>query len=58
MTPVSAAVDLVTEDDLQEGGIVQLVPSGQGNAFGQGGGHGPQLEPLEQWREFGDAGHG
>ena len=56
--PVGAAVDLVGEDDLQERSIVQLVPAGQGNAFGQGGGHGPQLEPLEQRGKFGDAGHG
>ena len=54
---VGAAIDLVAEDDLQEGSVVQLVPTGQGDAFGQGGGHGSQLEPLEQRREFGDTGH-
>ena len=56
-TAVGAAVYLVGEDDLQEGSVVQLVPAGQGDAFGQGGGHGSQLEPLEQRREFGDSGH-
>ena len=40
---VSAAVDLVCEDDLQEGSVVQLLPAGQGDALGQGGGHGSQL---------------
>ena len=33
---VRAAIDLVAEDDFQEGGLVQLVPAGQGNAFGRG----------------------
>ena len=33
---VGAAIDLVTEDDLQEGGIVQLFPAGQCDALGQG----------------------
>ena len=55
---VSAAVDLVAGDDLPEGSVVQLVPTGQGDAFGLGGGHGSELEPLEPWCEFGDAGHG
>ena len=50
---MSPAVHLVCEDDLQERGIVQLLPAGQGDALGQGGGHGPQLEPFEQRREFG-----
>ena len=54
---VSAAVYLVLEDDFQEGGVVQLLPSGQGDAFGQGVGHGPQLETLEQRREFGGLGN-
>ncbi len=54
---VGAAVDLVGEYDFQEGSVVQLVPAGQGDAFRQGGGHGSQLEPLEQGSEFGDAGH-
>ena len=54
---VGAAVDLVGEDDLQDGGVVQMVPAGQGKAFGQSIGNGSQLEPLEQGREFGDAGH-
>ena len=35
---VGAAVDLVREDDLQEGGVVQLLPAGQGDALGQCGG--------------------
>ena len=56
--PVGPAVDLVAEDDFQEGGVVQLLPAGQGDALGQGGGHGPQLEPFEQGCEFNDAGHG
>ena len=30
-----------------------LLSAGQGDALGQGGGHGAQLEPLEQRREFG-----
>ena len=55
---VVAAVHLVGEDDLQEGSVVQLLPSGQGDAFGQGGGHGPQLEALEQGREVSGLGHG
>ena len=55
---VSAAVNLVAEDDLQEGGVVQLLPARQGDALGQGGGHGPQLEPLEQRREIVCTGHG
>ena len=54
---VGAAVDLVAEDDFEEGSVVQLVPTGQGDALGQGGGHGSQLEPPEQWREFGYTGH-
>ena len=33
---MSPAIDLVAEDDLQEGGIVQLLPAGQGDALGQG----------------------
>ena len=49
--PVGPAVDLVAEDlvaedDLQEGCVVQLLSSGQGDALGQGGGHGAQLEPF------------
>ncbi len=55
--PLGAAVDLVGEDDLQEGGLVQLLPAGQGDALGQGGGHGPQLQTLEQRREIGGHGH-
>ena len=35
---VSAAIDLVCEDDLQKGSIVQLLPAGQGDALGQRGG--------------------
>ena len=38
-TPVSAPVDLVAEYDLQDGGVVQLLPPGQGDALRQGGGH-------------------
>ena len=45
--PVGAAVDFVAENDLQEGCVVQLFTAGQGDALGQGGGHGAQLEPLE-----------
>ena len=54
---VGPAVHLVAEDDLQEGSVVQLFPAGQGDAFGQGGGHGAQFETLEQGGEFGGAGH-
>ena len=56
--PAGPAVDLAAEDDFQEGGVVQLLPAGQGDALGQGGGHGPQLEPFEQGCEFNDSGHG
>ena len=56
--PVSAAVYLVAEYDLQEGGVVQLLPAGQGDAFGQGGSHGSQLEPLEQRSQICASGHG
>ena len=55
--PVGAAVDLVAEDDFQKGSVVQLIPAGQGDTLGEGGGHGSQLEPLEQGSKFGDAGH-
>ena len=54
---LSATVHLVAEDDLQEGCVVQLFTAGQGDALGQGGGHWPQLETLEQRCEFSDAGH-
>ena len=33
---VGAAVDLVAEDDLQEGGVVQLLTTGQGDALESG----------------------
>ena len=46
--PVSPAVDLVREDDFEEGGVVQLLSSRQGDALGQGVEHGAQLEVLEQ----------
>ena len=45
---VITAVHLVAEDDLQEGGVVQLLPAGQGDALGQGRSHVAQLEPLQQ----------
>ena len=38
---VGAAVDLVAEDYLQEGGVVQLFPAGKGDALGQSGGWAP-----------------
>ena len=51
-TPVLQSTGLVGKDDFQEGRVVRLLPSGQGDTLGQGGGHGTQLEPLEQRCEF------
>lgn len=44
--PVLAAADLVGEDDLKERRVVELLPASEGDAFGQCGSHGLQLEPL------------
>ena len=45
------AVDLVGQDDLEEGRVVQLLSPGEGEPFGKGVEHGTQLEALEQWSE-------
>ena len=48
----------ISEDDLQEGRVVQVVPAGQGDALGQGVQHGAELQALEQRDQFGIAGYG
>ena len=45
---IGTPVDLVGEDDLQEGGIVQLVPACQGNAFWEGSAMGPSWSRLSK----------
>ena len=42
----AAVIDLVAEDDLQKRCVGQLLSPGQGDALGQGGGHGSQFEVL------------
>jgi len=44
---------LVGQEDFEEGGMIQLLASGQGQPFRQGGGHLAQLEPLEQFGQIG-----
>ena len=44
--PVSAAVHLVCEDNLQEGGVVQLLPAGQGMRSGRVAAMGPSCSRL------------
>ena len=56
--PILPSADRISEDDLQEGRVVQVVPAGQGDALGQGVQHGAELQALEQRDQFGIAGYG
>ena len=49
---VITAAYLISQDYLQEGSIVQLVPPGQGKPFGQDVQQVAQPETLEQWFKF------
>src|SRR5207245_670433 len=54
---VVTPADFIGEQHFQEGGVIQLLPAGQGDPLGQGGQQSAQLQPLQQRRQVGGRGH-